>query len=141
MRFKSTLAVVLLVALTLAACAQSKSDKAMADVCTARNDITKQVDKLKSLTPTTATTTLVTDGMQAIRNDLSTIGKATKDLSKERAADVQSANDEFTSSVRKTLANVGTTVSIEAAAADLKAAFGKLGESYRSTFGQLDCSS
>ena len=52
-RASDALAIVL--ALGLGACGQSSEDKAKSTVCDARADIGKQVDELKSLTPTTVT--------------------------------------------------------------------------------------
>ena len=130
----------LLVALAAAAgCGESESDKAMADVCSARDDITKQVDQLKDLTITTATTTEVTDGLQAIRSDLTKIADATDKLSDERREQVQAANDDFGRAVRETLTSLGTTTSLEDASAQLKQAFDDLSKSYQDTFGDLDC--
>jgi hypothetical protein len=120
-------------------CGDSKSDKAMADVCGARDDMSKQVDQLAGLTITTATTSQVSDGLEAIRNDLTKISDARKDLSDERRTQVDNANDEFASAVRTTLADVGTSVSLASAAAEIKAAFGQLKTSYESTFAKLDC--
>jgi hypothetical protein len=130
----------ILLAFAAAGCGESKADKAMADVCSARDDITKQVDDLKNLTITTATTSQVTDALQAIQNDLKKIGDAREDLSEANREQVDKANQAFTSSLRKTLADVGTTTSLQDAATQLKAAFQDLADSYRNTFGQLSCS-
>ena len=50
----ASLLLVLIAALALGACGESKEDKAKSTVCDARADIGKQVDKLKGLTITTA---------------------------------------------------------------------------------------
>ena len=123
-----------------AGCGDSKSDRAMTDVCAARDDITKQVDALQDTTISTATTTDVTNGLQAIRGNLTKIGNATKDLAGERRQDVEAANDTFRDSVRKTLSSLGTTVSLEDAASQLKTAFQDLRASYETTLGELECS-
>lgn len=131
----------MLAALLLAAgCGESAEDQAMADICSARDDISAQVDELAGLTVTTATTEKVRDGLQTIRDDLSTIADATRDLSDDRRQDVQAANDEFARVVRETLHEVGTTVSVEDASAQIKSAAQQLKSRYRSTFGELDCS-
>ena len=54
----------------------SKADEAMAQVCDSRADIAKQVDGLKSLTISTATTDKVTSSLSAIRQDLTDIANA-----------------------------------------------------------------
>jgi Tfp pilus assembly protein PilP len=137
-----SLSAVALLLLTLAAagCGESAEDKAMADVCAARADISKQVDKLASLTPTTATTTEVRDGLQAVRDDLSNIADARKNLSDDRRKEVEQANTAFAGEVRDTLYEVGTSVSIESAGAQLTAAFQQLKTSYGQTFARIDCS-
>jgi hypothetical protein len=131
----------ILTALLAAGCGgQSKADKAMAQVCSARDDITKQVDDLKNLTITTATTSQVSDGLSAIQNDLKKIGDARADLSEANREQVDKANQAFSSSVRTTFADVGKSVSVQDAATQLKAAFSDLADSYRNTFGTISCS-
>jgi hypothetical protein len=124
----------------LGACGESDADKASARVCDARDDIAKQVDELKGLSLTTATTSQVQDSLNAIRNDLSTIGNAMGDLSDERREQVDAANAQFTAAVRQIADTVGRTTSVQDAATQLKQALTQLGESYKSSFGELDCS-
>ncbi len=141
MRIRLAIALVLLAAVTAGGCGgESKSDKAMADVCAARDDITKQVDALAGMTITTATTSQIGEALQAIRNDLGKIGDARKDLADDRRDEVDKANDAFASSVRKTVADVGTSTSLQGAATQLKDAFQQLKTSYQSSFGAIDCS-
>lgn len=122
------------------ACGQSKADKAKDKVCEARDDIAKQVESLKELSLTTATRENVTAPLQAIQSDLKTIADATGDLSAERKKDVQAANDQFKSSMSQIAADVGSKLSIQGAATQAKAALQQLADSYRNTFGKLDCS-
>jgi uncharacterized phage infection (PIP) family protein YhgE len=132
--------VLILMAFAAAGCGESKADKAMAQVCSARDDITKQVANLKNMTITTATTSQVTDSLQTIQKDLQKIGDARKDLSDANREQVDKANQDFASSLRKTLADVGTQTSLQDAATQLKAAFQDLADSYRNTFGTISCS-
>jgi len=129
-----------LVAGALGGCGDSAADDASAKVCAARDDIAKQVDKLKGLTLTTATTDAVGTGLEAIKTDLSTISKARGDLSDERREDVDAANSEFSAAVTDIAATVGGSTSIAAAGADLKQAFQQLAASYKTSFGEIDCS-
>jgi hypothetical protein len=138
MRFASYIAVALVA--VVAGCGESKSDKAVADVCAARDDITKQVDQLQGLTISTATTSQITDSLQAIRDDLSKVADARADLSDDRRQQIDAANTKFQSSVRATLLDVGKTVSVEDASTQLKNAFDRLAASYKETFGAVDCS-
>jgi phosphoglycerate-specific signal transduction histidine kinase len=127
----------------LSACGQSgqsKADKAHDQVCAARDDIAKQVKSLQELTLTTATTGKVQDSVQAIQSDLNTIASATGDLAQDRKKDVQTASAEFTAKMDQIRVDFGNKLSIQDAATQAKAALKHLAESYRSTFGQLDCS-
>ena len=131
----------ILMAFAAAGCGgQSKADKAMAQVCSARDGITKQVDDLKNLTISSATSSQVTNSLQAIQKDLQKIGAARKDLSDANREQVDKANQAFASSVRKTFAEIGTKTSLQTAATQLKAAFQDLANSYANTFGKLSCS-
>jgi phosphoglycerate-specific signal transduction histidine kinase len=127
----------------LSACGQSgqsKADKAQGQVCAARDDIAKQVKSLQELTLTTVTTQKVQDSVQAIESDLNKISSATGDLAQDRKKDVQTANAEFTATMDQIRVDLGNKLSLQDAATQAKAALQRLAESYRSTFGQLDCS-
>ncbi len=131
--------VIVLVAV-VAGCGESKSDKALADVCSARDDITKQVDQLKGLTISTATKSQVSDSLQAIGDDLRKIGNARGDLADDKRQQIDAANTKFTSSVRATLLDVGKSVSLADASTQLKNAFDRLAATYKDTLGKVDCS-
>jgi methyl-accepting chemotaxis protein len=124
----------------LAGCGQSAADKAKDQVCSARDDIGKQVQQLKGLTLSTATTGQVKASVDAIKKDLSTISDASGDLSDQFKQDVQAANQQFSSTVKDTVGNLGKTVSLQNAASQLNTALDQLAASYQSTFGQLKCS-
>jgi Tfp pilus assembly protein PilP len=132
--------IVLVVAVVAGGCGESKSDKAMSQVCSARADIKEHVESLKATTPTTATTSAITDSLKAVRNDLATIADAQKDLSEDRRQEVQQANEAFAAQVRATLGDLGTTVSAENATAQLKASFEQLHATYAATFDKIECS-
>jgi hypothetical protein len=129
-----------LAALLVFGCGESESEKAMADVCSARDDIATHVDHLKGLSLTTATGDDVRSSLQSIRNDLSKIRDARGKLADEQRDAVEAANDSFTETVRGLISDVGSSVSVADASTQLKSALQKLGSSYESTFGQLDCS-
>ena len=131
---------VVLAAGVAAGCGQSKAEKASNQVCDARDDIAKQVKELQGLSITTATADQVRDNVDAIQSDLKTISKATDNLSDERRKEVQAANDAFTAKISQIGQSLGSSLSIENAAAQAKAALEQLANSYRDTFGQLDCS-
>jgi len=124
----------------LSACGQSKADKASDQVCEARDDIGKQIESLQELTITTATTEKITDSLQAIQSDLKKISSATGDLSEDRKKSVQAANDQFKAQIDQIRTDFGSKLSIQGAATQAKAALQQLADSYKSTFGKLDCS-
>ena len=134
----SALAVVML-ALALGACGESTEDKAKNTVCDARDDLGKQVDKLKSLTPATVTKDAVTQPVDAIKKDLKDISGAQSDLSSDRRSEVESATKAFTSSVKKIANEVGTSLSASDAKAGLVSTFQQLAASYKKTFARVDC--
>ena len=101
----------LLATLVLAGCGDSSEDKAQTTVCNARDDISKQVNDLKSLTPSTITTDAVTQSLTAIQQDLSDMAGAQKDLSSDRREQVQSATQTFTSSVKDIAGQIGSSMS------------------------------
>jgi Tfp pilus assembly protein PilP len=129
-----------LVAVALGGCGQSKEDKAQSQVCDARADISKQVDTLKGLTISTATTDQITKSLSAIRDDLSKIAGAQGDLNDERKAQVQSANQQFSSQVRDVVSSVGQSLSLGSAKQQLTTALQQLATSYQQTFAKVDCS-
>src|SRR4051812_10881054 len=116
---------------------QTASDK----VCAARDDISKQVDQLQSLTLKTTTKDQVKTNLTTIRDDLAKIRSARKDLSKQRRKDVDAANSQFRGAITNTAATIGKSVSLEQGAADVKQALEQLGTTYKQTFAKLDCSS
>ena len=139
---RATVLIVVLLApvLLVAGCGNSEEDDAQAAVCSARDDIAKEVEQLKSLTLTTATTSQVSDGLEAIRNDLTTIRKSREKLSDARRKEVDAANDAFADQIRTLAGTVGRTESVEGAATELKASLDQLATSYRDSFGRIDCS-
>ena len=134
----SVLAVVMLV-FALGACGESDEEKAQNTVCDARDDIGKQVDELKSLTPATVTTDAVRQSLDAIRNDLKEISGAQSDLSSDRRSEVEAANKAFASSIEGIAGQIGTPLSASDAKAGLVTALQQLGTSYEETFAPLKC--
>jgi uncharacterized protein YhaN len=124
----------------LAGCGQSDEEKATDQVCSARDDISKQIDQLQGLTLTTATTDQVRNNLTAIRDDLAKITNARSNLSDDQRAQVEQANDAFRSEVGNIASTVAKSSSVEQASAQLKTAFNDLAATYKKTFGQIDCS-
>lgn len=140
MRSIIIVSLVVLAAGVVAGCGQSKAEKASDQVCDARDDIAKHVKELQGLTITTATADQVRGSLDAIQSDLKTISKATDNLSDARRKEVQAVNDKFVAEMSQIGESLGSSLSIENAAAQAKTALEQLASSYRATFGQLDCS-
>ena len=132
-------AIAVLAALALAGCGESAEEKAQTTVCDARDDISKQVDDLKAITPATFTTDAVTKSLSAIRSDLSSMKDAQSDLSDERRQQVESANQEFAGDVEGVVKQIGTSVTAEDAASTVTAALQQLATSYEKAFSRVDC--
>jgi len=124
----------------LGACGESDEDKAQNTVCDARDDIGKQVDDLKSLTPATVTADAVTQNLEAIDNDLNDMSDAQSDLSSDRRSDVEAANKAFESSVEGIVSELGSSLSAADAKAQVVTALDQLAASYQKAFAPLNCS-
>ena len=139
MRLASCALAVIALALALGACGESSEDKAKTTVCDARDDIAKQVNALKALTPATVTTDAVTQHLTAIQNDLKDISGAQSDLSSDRRSEVEAATKEFTSSVQTIASEAVTSLSASDAKTALTTSLQQLQASYQKTFAPLDC--
>jgi hypothetical protein len=142
------------IALALGACGDSSSDEtpastgastgdaaaAQTTVCNARDDIGKQVDQLKSLTPSTVSREAVAGSITAIKKDLDAISGAQGSLSGERRSELEAANKEFKAAVEDTAGQVVSSLTASDAKASLVTALQQLGTSYQKTFASLDCS-
>lgn len=126
-------------ALALGACGESSEEKAQNTVCDARDDMSQQVDTLKSLTPATVTTDAVSQSLDAIKNDLKEIAGAQSDLSSDRRSEVEAANKAFTSSIEQIAGEVASSLSASDAKAGIVTAAQQLAASYEKTFAPINC--
>ena len=117
----------------------SAEEKAQASVCDARASISGEVDKLKGMTLATATTSDISAGLTAIRDDLATIDKAQADLNDERKSELRKANQAFESQVRDLASSLGTTTSLSDAKTQLAGALDQLATTYQDTLATFDC--
>ena len=140
MRLTVLIVVLLTGVLLVGGCGNSEEDDAQAAVCSARDDISKEVEKLQSLTLTTATTSQVSDGLEAIRNDLKTIRDSREKLSDDRRKEVDAANAAFADQITALAGTIGRSVSVEGAATELEKSLDQLATSYRDSFGRIECS-
>jgi hypothetical protein len=129
----------LVVAATAVGCGESDADKAQTQVCDARADMNKQVDKLASLTPTTATVDGVSGALDAIKSDLQQISDAQGDLNDERKQEVESANQKFSAQLKTVASDLGSNLSLSGAKAQVQSAGKELASSYQQTFATINC--
>jgi hypothetical protein len=139
MRTACSAVAVVMLALALGACGESSEEKAQNTVCDARDDIGKQIDELKGLTPATVTTDAVTQILDAIKNDLEDISDAQSDLSSDRRGEAEAANKAFTTSVEGIASQLGSSLSASDAKAEVVTALQQLEASYQKTFAPLNC--
>jgi Tfp pilus assembly protein PilP len=125
--------------LAVAACGESKEDKAKKQVCSARSNIQAEVNKLKSLTPTTATANGIKDSLNSIKSDLQKITDAQSNLSSSRKQEVEQANQKFASEFQSIVTNLGTNLSISSAKAQLQTALQQLASAYQASFAKISC--
>jgi hypothetical protein len=134
------LTIALVAAVAVAGCGgDSKSDEAKASVCSARADVSKQLDSLKGLTISTATTSKIQDGLKAIDGDLKKMKDARGDLDNDRREQVDDANQAFEAQVKTIASSLGSTTSLADASTQLNQAFDQLGTAYQQTFAKIDC--
>jgi hypothetical protein len=130
----------LALALTVAACGESKEDKAQAAVCSARADIKKQVDELKSMTVTTATVDGVRGNLRAISDGLTKIAKARGDLKGDRREEVDKATQTFKTKVAEVGQEIVKSVSLADSKQQIQSALQGLASGYQAAFAPIDCS-
>jgi hypothetical protein len=114
-------------------------DRAQTHVCDARADLNTQVDKLASLTPTTATVDAGSGALDAITNDLQQSSDAQGDLNDERKQEVESASQEFNAQFEAVASDLGSNLSVSGAKAQVQSAGKELASSYQQTFASIDC--
>jgi hypothetical protein len=138
-RHRASVALLLVAVLGVGACGESKQEKAQKKVCSARADISKQVNELKSLTPTTATVDGVRQNVNAIQDDLKDIASARGTLSDKRRSEVKAATDQFTAKLQSIVQQAVKSLSLSDARTQLQAAVSDLASAYSSSLGKIDC--
>jgi hypothetical protein len=124
----------------LAACGESAQQKAQAQVCGARSDISKQINTLAGLTVSITSVDEVKTGVEAIAEDLTKIKNADVNLQPQRKAQVQAATHAFEMQLTSILTGLTSNLSLNDAEAELKSALTKLTTSYQQTLKSVDCS-
>lgn len=130
----------LLSAVAFAACGESAEEKAKAQVCDARADISKQITKLSSLTISTSAIDEAKTGVEAIGKDLTKIKDAQPDLQPARKEQVEAATQTFGKQLSSTVSGITSGLSLSNAEKQLKSALNQLADSYKQTLAPISCS-
>lgn len=126
--------------LALSSCGESSQDKAKAEVCGARADISKQVTTLEGLTLSIASVNSVKDGAEAIASDIKKIKNAEGKLAPQREEQVRAATNTFESQLSSILNGLTSSLSLNNAESELKSALNRLTTSYKQSLARVDCS-
>ena len=134
--------VVVSLALVVAGCGgDSPEKKAQKTVCSARANIKKQVDELKSTTITSASIDGIKANLKSIGDSLTQMANAQKDLKGSRKQQVESANQSFKSAVTSVGQQLGRSLTLSNASQQLQTAVQSLASSYQKALAPIDCSS
>ncbi len=125
--------------LALAGCGESAQDKAKAQVCNARADISKQISSLSSLTLSNASVSSAKSSFEAIGNDLKKIKEAQPKLDSTRKAQVESATHTFEDQVRTIASGLASNLSPTNAQAQFKSALSQLATAYKQALAPINC--
>ena len=126
-------------AFALSACGESKEDKAKKQVCSARSDITKQIDSLKTLTISSSTPDDVKSALNSIKGDLSKIKDAQPDLAPDRKQQVQNATKTFESQLQQIVPNTTNGLSVTNAKTQIQSAVTSLEAAYKQALEPINC--
>jgi len=126
--------------LAIAGCGQSSQEKAKAQVCEARADISKQITTLSGLTLSTSSITQAKTGVEAIAADLKKIKGAQANLEPARKEQVQAATNTFETQLTSIVNDLTSSLSLTNAETQVKAAVTQLTNSYKQTLAPISCS-
>jgi hypothetical protein len=127
-------------AFVFASCGESSQEKAKAQVCEARSDISKQVKMLSELSLSTTVLTEAKTGLEAIDKDLDKIKDAQPDLEPASREQVQAATTTFATQVNSILSELVSKPSLTKLETQLKSSLMQLVSSYEKALAPLSCS-
>jgi Tfp pilus assembly protein PilP len=139
--FRSASAIALLCSvLVFAACGESAQEKAKAQVCNARADISKQISTLRSLTLSTSSVTEAKTSLEAISADLTKIKDAQANLDPARKQQIETATHNFETQLTTIVNNLTSSLSLTNASGEVKSAVTQLTTSFKQTLAPVNCS-
>jgi hypothetical protein len=141
----AAVAVLPLLALTLAACGESSSEKATKQACSATKEISAQIKKLENLPISSGFLTEVKTSAEAIDKSVGEIKSAAPNLPTANKEEFEAATKTFqlelASLVATTLkSSTGGEAALKSAEPQIKASLGKLSSDYKKAFEGLKCS-
>ncbi len=130
-----------------AACGESAQEKATAQVCKARSDISAQITKLQGLTFSSSTITEAKAGFEAIGKDLTKIKDEQPALAPARKEQVEKATSTFETELSSIAAGLVSSLGsgnieaqLKSAGPQLKSALSTLAADYRQALAPISCS-
>ena len=130
----------LLSVVAFAACGESAQEKAKAQGCDARADISKQISTLSGLTLSTSSVTQTKTSFEAIATDLTKIKGAQANLDPARKAQIEAATHTFETQLTTIANNLSSSLSLTNAATEVKSAVTQLSSSFKQTLAPISCS-
>jgi hypothetical protein len=130
----------LLGVLMLAGCGESAQEKATAQVCQARSDISKQAKMLSELTISTNLLTEGKAGLDAIGKDLTKIKEAQPDLAPARKQEIQTATNTFQTQVSSIITGLVSNPSLSNAEKQIKSSLTQFATSFEHALAPINCS-
>jgi PBP1b-binding outer membrane lipoprotein LpoB len=126
-------------ALALSGCGESAEAKAKKQVCSARDDISKQITTLHGLTLSSSSAATARASFEAIGKDVTQIKSVQTKLEPARRLQVEAATHTFVTQVNSIASGLTSNVSPSAAIAQFKSALSQLGTVYKQTLGPISC--
>jgi hypothetical protein len=143
----AAIATLLIATLGVTACGESSEQKATKQVCSARKEITAQVNKLQTLPRSSSFPTEAKASFEAMRASVKKMEEAAPNLPAARKEEINAANKAFQTSVTtitKAAASATESSNLEAALKtaepQIRAALSMLASEYKKAFEALKCS-
>jgi chromosome segregation ATPase len=143
----SIVGALVLTVLTLAACGESEAEKAKAEICSARNEISKQISKLQSLTFSTSAIDEAKTSFETITKELTKIKDAEPKLEASRREQLEPSVKTFESQISSIAKGVASSLTsgnletaLKTAEPKLRAAVSTLAGDFKQAFGPISCS-
>jgi hypothetical protein len=129
----------LLGVLAVSGCGESAQAKARKQVCSARNDIARQIATLQKLTLNAGAAGAAKASFEAIGKDVTQVKNVQKGLDTARRKQVETATHNFVTQVTAIAAGLSSNTSISNAEAQFKSALSQLATAYSQSLGAINC--